>query len=411
MAKWRESNLRANSPVAPGPGKIAAVSRMSNTMDVFWVGPDGSINNTRWYDLNDRQWESDQLFSPGTASAAGGIAAITRAPGTIEIFWVGPTGTVQQARWVDEEQRPGGAWEIFTVAPVGSASTTSGIAAVSRRPDTKEVFWAAPDATLRNAHWYDSGNEWNFAALSENVAVDTHISAVARNADNLDVVYSQVFTIEETYDWVPIYEANPYYNPHKVTGHPAFDDDGQPSHLPTGEYYPKTRRVQRYSLVISRWSDDTKNQLVKGIWQTETLYYTQILTAAAAVCHNPHTIEIFYAAQGIALSPALHHSFWYDGSASWQHRVLTPPGEISTSAGITAAARKSGTIEVMWISPEGTVHNAYWYEGRPWITYHQTEMRGAASTGDITLISRIPESLEAFWVDWDGKLVNRHWYE
>ncbi|HEX9965922.1 MAG TPA: hypothetical protein VGB04_13185 [Allosphingosinicella sp.] len=386
---------------------IAAVSRMDNTMDLFWVGPDGSVNNARWYDMGDRQWESGELLPPGSASVTGGIAAISRDRNAIEIFWIGPDGAVRQGRWSDDREQPGGLWDFSAFAPPGSASATSGIAAVSRRPDTKEVFWVAPDSSLRNAFLYDSTREWKFGRLAGNAALDSHVTAVSRNADNLDVVYSEAVIFDEVFKWIPIVVPNPNY-------FPTFDENGMliqdplnPEYLETGEFYGETKKVSRYHLVICRWSDDSKTSGLKGVWRTEPLYYTKTLSAAAAVCRNPDTIEIFYVEHG----GALHHSFWYEGGARWQHSALTPPLEASPFGGVTATARKSGTIEVMWISLRGEVNNIYWYDGHPWKTYHQTDPDAASNEGDIALISRIPESLEAFWVGSSGKLTNGYWYE
>ncbi|MED7948902.1 hypothetical protein PUR56_08845, partial [Streptomyces sp. BE303] len=66
---------------------------------------------------------------PGSASANGGIAAVSRIPGSMEVFFVGGNGSVQDRFWYE-----GGTWQGFELAPAGSASTHTGVAAVSRIP-------------------------------------------------------------------------------------------------------------------------------------------------------------------------------------------------------------------------------------------------------------------------------------
>jgi hypothetical protein len=48
----------------------------------------------------------------------------------------------------------GGNWQRFELAPAGSASTNGGISAVSRIPNSMEVWWVGANGSIQDAYWY-----------------------------------------------------------------------------------------------------------------------------------------------------------------------------------------------------------------------------------------------------------------
>jgi hypothetical protein len=86
------------------PLKIASVSRVSTSMEVWWTGARGSIEDAYWYDGN--PWQRFQLAPPGSVAASGGVAAVSRHPSSMEIWWVGPDGSIQDAYWNDNQFVP-----------------------------------------------------------------------------------------------------------------------------------------------------------------------------------------------------------------------------------------------------------------------------------------------------------------
>src|ERR1051325_2019937 len=67
--------------------RITAVSRRSNTMEVFWIGPNGTVENKNYYD--GVGWSGFTLAGPNAASMTGGISAVSRSSNTIELFYIG----------------------------------------------------------------------------------------------------------------------------------------------------------------------------------------------------------------------------------------------------------------------------------------------------------------------------------
>ncbi|MED2485619.1 hypothetical protein P4185_32800, partial [Bacillus thuringiensis] len=111
---------------------ISAISRIPTSMEVWWIGASGSIKDAYWYEGS--QWNQFELASAGSASPHGSITAVSRIPGSMEVWWIGANGSVQDAYWYEGSQ-----WKQFELAPAGSASPYGSITAVSRIPGSMEV--------------------------------------------------------------------------------------------------------------------------------------------------------------------------------------------------------------------------------------------------------------------------------
>ncbi|MET7692641.1 hypothetical protein ABZT06_32520, partial [Streptomyces sp. NPDC005483] len=88
-------------------------------------------------------WQGFELAPAGSASTTGSIAAVSRIPGSMEVWYVGANGSVQDRYWYE-----GANWQGFELAPAGSASTTGSIAAVSRIPGSMEVWYVGANGSV-----------------------------------------------------------------------------------------------------------------------------------------------------------------------------------------------------------------------------------------------------------------------
>ncbi|WP_148712692.1 hypothetical protein [Corallococcus sp. AB030] len=143
---WRESEL-AGPGSASGSSGIAAVSRIPGSMELWWVGGNGSVEGAYWYD--GQPWARYQIAGPGSASTSSGIAAVSRIPGSMELWWVGGNGSVEGAYWYD-----GQPWARYELANPGKASASGGIAAVSRIPGSMELWYVGGNGSINDAFWY-----------------------------------------------------------------------------------------------------------------------------------------------------------------------------------------------------------------------------------------------------------------
>jgi hypothetical protein len=86
--------------------EIAAVARVPGSLELWCVGPDGSVNGAFWYE--NATWQHYQLSPPGSAATTSGIAAVARIPGSMELWYVGPDGFVDGNSWYEN-----GRWQHY----------------------------------------------------------------------------------------------------------------------------------------------------------------------------------------------------------------------------------------------------------------------------------------------------------
>ncbi|MFV8141854.1 neuraminidase-like domain-containing protein [Mycolicibacterium senegalense] len=198
---WRNA-YRLPGPIGSPTSGIAAVSRNDTTMEAWWIGIDGSVQGAKWYDTpeGDAQWHlyENPVAGPLRASTSSGIAAVSREPKRMEIWWIGIDGSVQGSHWWEDDSDPKKPWRPYPVAPFVPgqplpASTTSGIAAVSRFTDNMEIWWVGPRGSVEGAFWYNDGKPWRRyekPVAPENSAAQAHcIAAVSRTEKSMDVVW------------------------------------------------------------------------------------------------------------------------------------------------------------------------------------------------------------------------------
>jgi hypothetical protein len=126
-------------------GGIAAVSRIPSSMEMWFIGADGSVQDRFWYE--GRNWEGFTLAPRGSASTSGSITAVSRIPGSMEVWWIGDDGSVQAAYWYEGQN-----WQRYQLAPAGSASKTGSITSVSRIPGSMELWWIGADGLAQAAY-------------------------------------------------------------------------------------------------------------------------------------------------------------------------------------------------------------------------------------------------------------------
>ena len=144
---WNQFVLAADGNAAPA-SRIAAVSRIPNSMELWWVGQNGSVQGAYWYDGSN--WARYELAPAGSASVSGGIAAVSRVPNSMEVWFVGANGSVQDHYWYE-----GANWQSFELAAAGAASVNGGIAAVSRVPNSMEMWFVGGNGSVQDHFFYD----------------------------------------------------------------------------------------------------------------------------------------------------------------------------------------------------------------------------------------------------------------
>src|SRR6201996_9566009 len=178
------------APAGSAAGAVTAVARTPDHLDLFWVGPDGSVGSN-WWDAgaNNGRWNTAFEIAPA-GSAAGAVTAVARTPDHLDLFWVGPDGSVGSNWW--DAGANNGRWNTaFEIAPAGSAA--GAVTAVARTPDHLDVFWVGLDGSVGST-WWDAGannGHWNaaFETAPAGPAAQGAVTAVARTRDHLDVFW------------------------------------------------------------------------------------------------------------------------------------------------------------------------------------------------------------------------------
>jgi hypothetical protein len=165
---------------------LAAVSRASDTWEIFYTNTQGGIEDAYHYDEGSSGYF--QLVAPGSSSPTSQprqIAAVSRASNTMEVFFIGRDGSIQDKYYYD-----GSGWGGFTLAPAGSATTYEGaVSAVSRASNTMEMWYIGANNSVQDDYYFD-GSGWNGFTLSGADTAQGTIAAVAPSSGAMNVTWN-----------------------------------------------------------------------------------------------------------------------------------------------------------------------------------------------------------------------------
>src|SRR3954453_18490781 len=136
--------------------QLSVVSRAPGNLDVFVLGYDKKIWTTYW---NDQQgWAAEQFPLPGQAVfdwEHQQLAAVSRAPGNLDVFVLGYDKKIWTTYWNDQQ---GWAPEPFRLpGQAAFAWEPPQLAAVSRAPGNLDVFVLGYDKKFWTTYWGDIG--------------------------------------------------------------------------------------------------------------------------------------------------------------------------------------------------------------------------------------------------------------
>jgi hypothetical protein len=348
-APWNQFEITAGCKASTVSG-LKGVSRIPNSMEIWWICGDGSVWDGYWYE-GQTQWNQFQISGPGSASVNGRISAVSRQPNTMEIFWVRPDGGVQDAYWYEGQPQ----WNQFQIAGPGSASINGEISVVSRQPNTMELFWVRPDGGVQDAYWYEGQPQWNQFQIAgpASASINGGITAVSRRPNTLELFWIRPDGAVQDAYW---YEGQPQWNQFQLA------DPGSAS--------------------------------VKG--------------GITVVSRQPNTMELFF----VRPDGSVRDAYWYEGQPQWNQFEISGPVTASIDARISAVSRLPNTMELWWVRPDGGVQDAYWYEGQPqWNQFQIADPGSAAVSGGVSAVSRKTDTMELWWVRPSGDVQDAYWYE
>jgi hypothetical protein len=345
---WNQFSL-SGACGTPSGHTAKALSRIPNSMEVWWICQDGSVWDAYFYDGAQPPWNQFQLAGPGSASPTGGIAALSRQSNTMEVWWVRPDGGIQDAYWYDGSA----GWVQFSLTGPQTASTIGGLTAVSRNWNTMELWWTAPDGSVQDAYWYAGMPSWNHYTLSGpgSASITGKLAAVTRSPNAIELWWVRPDGgVQDAY-W---YEGMPSFSQFELAGANSASAQG-------------------------------------GI---------------TAVSRASNTMELWW----VGADGSVQDAYWYDGG-QWNGFQLAVPGSASADAGIAAVSGPTNTMDVWWVGADGSVQDAYWYDGMPWNQMQISPSNTASLYGGITAVARQPGALELWWQRSDGGLQDQYVYQ
>ena len=191
---------------------MSVVSRGADKLDVFVTGSDGGIYTAAWEPGFEDGWHGWSRIGDLAADPESYIAAVSRGTDKLDIFVVGPDGKVQANGW--EPKFPCG-WKGWQNVLDTSFKPGSYLGAISRSSDWLDVFAASVDSSVYTAAWNPaftceacgdqgpaldhlnagpSAKRFQYAPrFAKNVAIARHVDGSAR---------TEVFVIDSDNDLV-----------------------------------------------------------------------------------------------------------------------------------------------------------------------------------------------------------------
>lgn len=168
--------------------RVAAVSRAPGNLDLFVIGNDNHVWSTFWNSVTG--WNHDWFPLPGQAvfdRQNQQVAAISRAPGNLDLFVIGNDDHVWSTFW------NAGGWSRDWFPLPGRAvfdRQHQQVTAISRAPGNLDLFVIGNDNHVWSTFWNAGGWSPDWFPLPGQAVFDRekqHVAAVSRGHDNLDL--------------------------------------------------------------------------------------------------------------------------------------------------------------------------------------------------------------------------------
>ena len=424
------NNGRWNQPfvIAPAgnaePGTITAVARTPVHLDVFWVARDGSVWSN-WYDAfaNNGRWNQPFVIAPaGNAEPSvsrrrRGILAVAREANQLDVFWIGPDGSVR-SNWWDAFLNSGRWNQPFLIAPAGSAQPRSPVAAVARQANQLDVYWVGPDGSVRSNWWdaFDNSGRWNqpfLIAPAGSAQPRSPVAAVARQANQLDVYWVGPDGSVRSNWWDAFLNSGRWNQPFLIA--PA--GSAQPR-SPVAAVARQANQLDVYWVgpdgsVRSNWWDAFDNS---GRWNQPFLIApagsARPRSPVAAVARQANQLDVYWVGPDGSV-----RSNWWDAflnSGRWnQPFLIAPAGSAQPSSPVAAVARQANQLDVYWVGPDGSVRSNWWdaflNSGR-WNQPFTIASPGSTRAGtQVAAVARQANQLDVYWVGPDGSVRSNWW--
>lgn len=202
--RWETQALSQTWIAQPGSG-IAAVARTANNADVFFFGNDGALyssytssysydGQTPWTTFRVQPQNTPQT---GLAPKGANVTAVARTTQNLDVFFVGNDGHLYTSYWFNGAP----AWNTIPVQGAVGIEPGKAVSAVSRTSDNIDVAFLDGSGRFETSAWSSNSN-WNTVVQDQTRRFGgDKISIVARTPWNLDVFFKDAWGQTVTSYW------------------------------------------------------------------------------------------------------------------------------------------------------------------------------------------------------------------
>ena len=340
--------------------QIAAVSRAPGNLDLFVIGFDNHVWSTFWNDAGG--WSRDWFRLPGQHvfdHEKQQLAAVSRAPGNLDLFVIGFDNHVYSTFWND---RTGWNADFFPLPGQHVFDREKQqLAAVSRAPGNLDLFVIGFDNHVYSTFWNDrTGWSADFFPLPGQHVFDREkqqLAAVSRAPGNLDI-----FVI-------------------------GFDN-----HVYSTFWNDRTGwNADFFPLPGQHVFDRDKQQL-------------------AAVSRAPGNLDIFV----IGFDNHVYSTFWNDRTG-WSADFFPLPGQHvfdRDKQQLAAVSRAPGNLDIFVIGFDNHVYCTFWNDRTGWnADFFPLPGRHVfdREKQQLAAVSRAPGNLDLFVIGFDNRVYSTFW--
>lgn len=340
--------------------QVAVVARAPTALDLFVLGTDNQVWSTFWTDADG--WAHDWFPLPGRAvfnHEKQQVAAISRAPGCLDLFVIGDDNCVWSTFWTDLY-----GWHPDWFPLPGQARFDhlhQRIAAISRAHGNLDLFLIGFDNRVWTTFW-NTAHGWHgdWFPLPGAARFDHNrqqITAVSRAPGSLDLFVLGFDDRPWTTFWSDATGWNSDWFP--LPGHATFDSDSQqiaavarsPANLDLFVIGPDQRCWSTFWSAAGNWSGDWFP--VPGL-----AIFDRQRQNVQAVSRSSGNLDLFVL--------GFDHRGWttsWSHANGWRHEWVHVPGHASFDPGrrqIAAIARKPSHLDLFVIGDDGHVWSTFW---------------------------------------------------
>jgi hypothetical protein len=357
IATGTEGNISFGIGAAGKAGTpVAAVSRNPGQLDIFFTGQDGIVYTAGW---NAATGWSEFLQIGGVFPAGAPVTAVSRNPDQLDLFVIGNDGDVYTSAWTMGGSWSGIGnrwWNIGGTFPRGAR-----VAAVSRAANILDLFVTGNDGCVYTSNWTQGaawtgiGNKWwNIGGI---FPAGAPVTAASRASNILDVFITGNDGIVYTSNWT---------------------------------------QGGAWTGIGNKWWN------IGGIFPKGA--------PLAVVSRAPNMLDVFVTGNdGI-----VYTSNWTDGGA-WTgigNRWWNIGGMFPAGASLAAVSRNQGQLDVFVTGNDGCVYTSAWTAGGTWtgIGNRWWNIGGFFPVGALlAAVTRNPNQLDVFIVGNDGAVYTSSW--